>query len=105
MLGRMPGLPDDWRPPARVHLERAWDAHPQRDLLNERKAERDGEGMPCWEMRAEPEEGDPSWVAVWLRSADPRDSRPDIRITRYPASWEAEQNADAQAIADEHADD
>jgi hypothetical protein len=71
----------------------------------ELQSERDDGGMPRWFMRAEPDEGDATWVAVWLRPVDPLDERPSIRVTRYPVAWEEQQEADARAIADEHAED
>jgi hypothetical protein len=97
-------LPDDWRPPAQMALERAWAEHPKRELLERLQRERDAEGNKTWGVRMEDDEEDPMWVAVWLRPVDPRDPRPSIRVSRWPKEWEARQQADAEARADEHAD-
>jgi hypothetical protein len=104
-LAAMPGLPDDWRPPGQVQIEKAWAEHEQHELLAELQRERDADGQPTWFMIKEPEQGDPEWVVVWFRAVDPLDTRPDIRITRFPVAWEAQQEADARAIADEHAEE
>lgn len=99
------GLPDDWRPPERRLLERAWDEHPEVDELNRLKAERDERGWPTWELQREEDgEGDDVWISLWLRPVDPRDDR-GIRVVRYPIAWAQQANRDAEAIADEWGED
>jgi hypothetical protein len=92
----------DWRPPNRVRLEQAWDAHEQAELLNELKAERDQNGDPIWMLVCEPEPTDSSWLQYVLRTVDPLDDRPDIRVCRWPVQVETDADADVKAIVDEH---
>jgi hypothetical protein len=98
----IPGLPNDWRPPQQVLLERAWDKHERHDELVAFQRERDEQDQPKWFLLAEPDEGDPEWTAVWFRPVDPLDERPGIRIVRYPNSWLEGEDARVQAIIDEH---
>jgi hypothetical protein len=98
-------LPEDWRPPVRELIEKAWNEHPQVDVLNARKAERDTESNPTWTLRDEDDGNDPEWAGVWLRPFNPRDARESIRITRYPRKWEDREMRDAGAVGDEFGDD
>ena len=105
MLTGMPGLPDDWEPPFQARLDKAWREHPEHERLVTVSRERNEHGKKTWQTVFGPEEEDPSWDAFWLRPVDPTDPRPPILIDRYPRSWREQQEADAHAIADEHAED
>lgn len=98
----MTGLPSDWKPPVQALLEREWQRHPRRDQLVALLRERDEDGFCKWEQALEPDEDDPTWTALWLRPADPRDERPGIRVLRYPNVWLNREYARARAIVDEH---
>jgi hypothetical protein len=99
----------DWRPPHRVWLEEAWDKHPQRELLDERKRERGADGMPIWELVREVNED--GWVEYWQRQlGDPReqlasDQGEPIRVASWPEKREIDAQKDAQAIVDEHTEE
>jgi hypothetical protein len=97
-----PGLPDDWKPPGRALLEKAWDEHPRRDELDALKRERDQDGNPTWNLHLEDDADDPNWAAYWLRPADPRNDARSIRVVRYPKVYVERREADARAIVDEH---
>jgi hypothetical protein len=96
------GLSDDWQPPLRRLQEDAWDKHPERGRLIELSRERDENGEKVWVERLEEDPDDASWAMLWLRTVDPRDSRPDELIGRWPNSVPERAQADAQAIVDEH---
>lgn len=94
------GLPDDWRPPARVRLEEAWDKHAHRDTLDQLKRERDQSGDPTWQLVRELHED--KWVEYWMRPVDPFDERQRICVGRWAEKVETDPLKDAQAIVEEH---
>ena len=87
----------DWLDPAQRFLEHAWREHERHDLLVERQAERDEEGLKRWEtVRVlDPSDG---FVEHWLRPVDPLEARPPIRIGGWPEALEADERAAARAV-------
>jgi hypothetical protein len=99
-MPELPGLPDDWRPAHRVWFEQAWAEHADKELLDERQAERDQDGQPTWHARRKLL--DDGWVEYWLEPIQPTDARSPIRIAAWPEKRETDAQADAEAIVDEH---
>jgi hypothetical protein len=99
-----PGLPDDWGPPLRRLQQKVWAELPalRRKRLEALDRERDANGQKTWQQRLEDDADDATWTALWLRTVDPRDPRPDERIGRWPQSAVTDPLADAQAIVAEH---
>jgi hypothetical protein len=99
-----PGLPDDWQPPLRGLQQKVWADQPDenRKRLEALVRERDEKGNRAWEEGLEPDPDDETWTVLVLRTVDPRDPRPNVRIGRWPNSVPAEAEARAQAIVDEH---
>lgn len=98
-----PGLPDDWKPPEQVLLNRAWEEHPRHEELAALVQERDAHGYPKWKTRREPHPDHPDWTVVWFQPANPDvDTRESIQITEYPNEWLEREYARVRAIIEEH---
>ena len=95
----------DWMDQSYARFEKAWAEHPQHELLAELQSERDAKGEPTWQAVKEDDPDDPTWVQYRLKPVDPRDTRPSIRVCRWPGQLEADEARDTQAIIDEHDDD
>lgn len=99
-------LPDDWRQPAQVWLEKQWAEHREREELENRSRERDEHGVKRWQLVREVTPD--GWVEIRQKPAPESDPRRDeLRAPIRAAVWplKSEENAlkDAQAIADESA--
>jgi hypothetical protein len=90
-----------WQPPGQRRLEHAWRDHERRDELDELAAERDDDGMPRWETVRLLDPSD-DFVEHWLRTVDPFDERPPIRIAVWPLKVETAEIRDATAVISEH---
>ncbi len=97
-----PGLPDDWAPPLRELQQKVWAEHPDRVRLEALWDERDANGGKEWEQGYEDDPDDETWTVLVLRTVDPRDTRPNERIGRWPKSVPEDAMARARAIVDEH---
>src|SRR6478672_10355847 len=98
----MPGLPDDWHPPIRDMIARVWAANPRRASLDALWHERDETGERKWYQEIEQDPEDEAWSRLMLRPADARDTRPAIRVGRWPTKVVTDKDRDAQAIVEEH---
>ena len=73
-------LGEDWMMPGYRRFPEAWEKHPQRELLDERKGEVGETGASRWgAVRELHEDG---WVECWQRPTDLRDGRESICIGR-----------------------
>lgn len=90
----------DWIDPGYARFKRAWEEHPQRELLDEHKRDVDENGMPKWHAVRELHED--GWVEYWQRPLDPTDTRAAICVGKWPEKVETDALKDAQAIVDEH---
>ena len=93
-------LGEDWMMTGYRRFLEAWEKHPQRELLDERKGETDETGAARWgAVREVHEDG---WVECWQRPTDLRDGRESIRIGAWPEKAETDELGDVQAIVAEH---
>ena len=98
----MPALPDDWHPTIRDMIARVWAANPQRERLDALWHERDEAGERKWFQVIEDDPDDATWSRLMLRPSDSRDTRPAIRVGRWPTKVVTDEDLDAQAILDQH---
>ena len=74
------------RHPHRLLVDEAWAAHPRREELLARQAERDRDGEPTHEVARLVEDADEGWEQLVYAPRDPRDGREPIRLGRWPSS-------------------
>ena len=101
-LHLMPGLPDDWHPTIRDMIARVWAANPQRERLDALWHERDEAGERKWFQVIEDDPEDATWSRLMLRPSHARDTRPAIRVGRWPTKVVTDEDLDVQAILDQH---
>ena len=75
---------DHWHSPELARVEKAWNEHPQHELLAQLGEERGAGGQVAWEIVKMPDPDHPEWTVVHLRPIDSQDGRSPIRITTYP---------------------
>ena len=80
----MPGPHEDWHPPIRDVIARVWAANPQRERLDALWHERDEAGNRKWFQVIEDDPDDATWSRLMLRPSDKRDTRPAMRVGRWP---------------------
>jgi hypothetical protein len=90
---------DEWDDPVWAELNRAVEGHPERDLIEARARERDGDGNPLW--RTVTTGDDPEWVEWWQLRWPPDTEARGICIMRRPVSWMKQVSADQLARAGE----
>lgn len=92
-------LGEDWMMPGYRWFLEAWEKHPWRELLDERKGEVDEDGgVPSASSTRT------AGSSTGLRSTDLRDGRESICIGRWPEKAETDELAYARAMVDEHDD-
>ena len=101
----MPVPHEDWHPPIRDVIARVWAANPQRERLDALWHERDEAGNRKWFQVIEDDPDDATWSRLMLRPSDKRDTRPAMRVGRWPTDYVADNDLAAQAIAAEHHSD
>ena len=92
-------LGEDWMNPRHVLVQRAVEAHPERELIRSLLQETDELGERRWSPVRHVE--DDGWVELWLRPwpLDRFDERPPIRVGTWP-----EKEAELDPLADARVD-
>lgn len=92
--------PAGQRSPERVLIERAWETHPRRQLLEQYQRERNATGEPAWRLIVEDHPDDSEWKRAMFQPVDPDDPREGIRITGWPTAKLQQLLDDARALGE-----